>query len=885
MSDIKSIDNNKEAYPSVDDIMSVDSNLKCIPSSLHDFLKHIMDSKNSEIKILSLAQAIIQSTISRKVIEPLQIGLGVLCHHQFGSRFLIDILNSKGFCSSYSEVQRFESSAAMTHGTDFCKTPEQFLQFVGDNVDRNTRSLDGHNTFHGMGIIATLTPKVKQTRHIPRIRATNEDLIKIGKVNIAYYKQPSNAMEMMCFKKLIEPEFEVQSYDECDFVLKMARLLRPSSPGWSGYMQMIQDGSFAGQSDVVFLPMIDLNPSDMNCVYSTLKFVVKQADRVSAVPVVTFDQPLYWKAMNIVSNEIQGSDLKPLIVRLEAFHTQMSFLGSIGKLMENTGLGELLATVYAPNTVGHMLSGKAVGRALRGHMLVYDSLNTLLIEKAFPLIEQTTPEEAENSDKDTEYNTQSCEKESESSNADFKSVAKLYDKLISKEIGPEELINNSEIKRLWHELDNTKLSLADCRTAQLWLLYLEMVDILKKFISAERTGSWESHLSTLYEMLPFFAAAGHNLYLKSGYIYLQQMLELPTTNPIVHQAFKQGNHVIRRSNRYWAGISSDLVIEQVLMRSVKVSGGLTRGRGMTEVGRALWVLSMPACADISYAMQELTGELFVNSDQHKEAAATRIERDGKDRNTLLNFLRERNPFNNDEPQLRNIETNAIGDKNVNVDKAKAIGQTIIKGMEGKKVTDFSFKRSSQVLTLGSKTSLKVDSDEISIDPQILFQRLVAVSDDTLDDTEEIFRYELSSQPSSLFDSSGLLREAQKPSLAAAIREHGDCIESDILPGNVKYVLDGGTLLQRMPWTHGSSFSQICADYACLIKCNFGSPYIVFDGYQGGPSIKDVTHERRSKGNVGVEIKFDGKTPFRTKRNCFSPIKKTNSCSLICWGMI
>ena len=55
-------------------------------------------------------------------------------------------------------------------------------------------------------------------------------------------------------------------------------------------------------------------------------------------------------------------------------------------------------------------------------------------------------------------------------------------------------------------------------------------------------------------------------------------------------------------------------------------------------------------------------------------------------------------------------------------------------MEGKKVTDFSVKRSSQVLTLGSKTSLKVGSDEISIDPQILFQRLIAVSDDTLDDT-------------------------------------------------------------------------------------------------------------------------------------------------------
>ena len=149
-------------------------------------------------------------------------------------------------------------------------------------------------------------------------------------------------------------------------------------------------------------------------------------------------------------------------------------------------------------------------------------------------------------------------------------------------------------------------------------------------------------------------------------------------------------------------------------------------------------------------------------------------------------------------------------------------------MKEKKVTDFSFK--SQVLTLGSKTSLNVVSAEINIDQQILFQRSIAVSDDTFDDTEEIFRYDLSSQSSSLFDSSGLLRVVLKLSLAAAVKEHGDCIESDILPGNVKYVLDGGSLLHCIPWTRETSFSHICADYACLVKCNYGSPYIVFDGY-------------------------------------------------------
>ena len=57
--------------------------------------------------------------------------------------------------------------------------------------------------------------------------------------------------------------------------------------------------------------------------------------------------------------------------------------------------------------------------------------------------------------------------------------------------------------------------------------------------------------------------------------------------------------MIRRSNRPWAGLSSDLVIEQVLMRSLKTSGGLTRGRGMTENQHLLWLLSEPACAEVN----------------------------------------------------------------------------------------------------------------------------------------------------------------------------------------------------------------------------------------------------------------------------------------------
>ena len=60
-------------------------------------------------------------------------------------------------------------------------------------------------------------------------------------------------------------------------------------------------------------------------------------------------------------------------------------------------------------------------------------------------------------------------------------------------------------------------------------MYLDMVDIAKVFIWAERTGNLKMHLQAVENMLPFFAAAGHNNYAKCARVYLQQMRELEKT--------------------------------------------------------------------------------------------------------------------------------------------------------------------------------------------------------------------------------------------------------------------------------------------------------------------------------------------------------------------
>ena len=61
----------------------------------------------------------------------------------------------------------------------------------------------------------------------------------------------------------------------------------------------------------------------------------------------------------------------------------MSYLGSIGFIMESSGLSNALETVYGSNTVTHTMSGKAYSRAIRGHKLVESALtmkiNNLLL--------------------------------------------------------------------------------------------------------------------------------------------------------------------------------------------------------------------------------------------------------------------------------------------------------------------------------------------------------------------------------------------------------------------------------------------------------------------------------------------------------------------------
>jgi len=56
------------------------------------------------------------------------------------------------------------------------------------------------------------------------------------------------------------------------------------------------------------------------------------------------------------------------------------------------------------------------------------------------------------------------------------------------------------------------------------------------------------------------------------------------------------------------------------MRSLKTSGGLTRGGGIDEKQRAVWSLCAAVAAEYSMTLQGLTNKSFTTSSQYQEVS-------------------------------------------------------------------------------------------------------------------------------------------------------------------------------------------------------------------------------------------------------------------------
>ena len=72
-------------------------------------------------------------------------------------------LSHLGFSTSYEQITSYKYSAIASEEEGVENLLDvKFTQWIGDNIDHNIQTIDGKNTFHGMGIIAVGTTARKQ---------------------------------------------------------------------------------------------------------------------------------------------------------------------------------------------------------------------------------------------------------------------------------------------------------------------------------------------------------------------------------------------------------------------------------------------------------------------------------------------------------------------------------------------------------------------------------------------------------------------------------------------------------------------------------------------------------------------------------------------------
>jgi len=69
------------------------------------------------------------------------------------------------------------------------------MQYIADNVDHDIRTIDGQNTFHGMGIIAAITPKTDVISIVKRVAVSADDVTAVGCITIKHFIPTGNELK------------------------------------------------------------------------------------------------------------------------------------------------------------------------------------------------------------------------------------------------------------------------------------------------------------------------------------------------------------------------------------------------------------------------------------------------------------------------------------------------------------------------------------------------------------------------------------------------------------------------------------------------------------------------------------------------------------------
>lgn len=239
-----------------------------------------------------------------------------------------------------------------------------------------------------MGGIMCVTPhdalfpekKIQKVKHHP----TAEVISQAGKVDLqTFHRTDMSGLQNIEIEDLeglapINNEIIPSTTDIVWLYGKWSKI--ENIPGWNGFMEQVTSNREYKRFKIKCLPFINALPTQYDTVFTSLLVAADKCRQLNQNNCfVTYDQPLYLKARDIIATG--HPELNNVTVRLGGFHLLMSFMGSVGFIMAGSGLKDLFSTIYAENSVDKIISGHAYARAVRAHLLSHLVLSGLVWDR------------------------------------------------------------------------------------------------------------------------------------------------------------------------------------------------------------------------------------------------------------------------------------------------------------------------------------------------------------------------------------------------------------------------------------------------------------------------------------------------------------------------
>ena len=325
------------------------------------------------------------------------------------SKKLINTLFKYGICCSYDEHIPFKKSAAIAAAekiklAGIADASNGLVQGIVDNFDADISSPNGKQSTHSLAILLTqyscnTTENENQENRsrIKRLRRNSTDVpydVKVSKYQGS--KQPMmqetcNEKPVPLLKMLCEQAISERRASEFNYSFMKEIITKDGCPEYNGYST--KDARESGQylkpkTKAVYLPLIDLKPSDPDTMLTAMEKVQELTNQTGQpFTVLTCDQQLYRIAVQVKWNE--SDRFRNMYLRLGGMHALMSFVGSIGTLMKESGLEDILSQVFGG--VPKMLTGKKFPQNVRAlRILAEETLRVLFENHDFESVDDLT---------------------------------------------------------------------------------------------------------------------------------------------------------------------------------------------------------------------------------------------------------------------------------------------------------------------------------------------------------------------------------------------------------------------------------------------------------------------------------------------------------------